>query len=388
MHIGIVLPSVPGYSETFFRSKIAGLQENGFRVTLFVKNRMGISDFICRVKEHPRLVKNPVGRFLQTLGLFMGLSITASSPTFKLYRLTREAGYSKIRAIRAVVIARAILPEKLDWLHFGFATPAIEREFIGKAIGAKVAVSFRGFDLNQTPLAEHNVYGKFWPNVDKVHSISIYLVTKAVGLGLNPTTPTQIITPAVDARTFSPDPSKRIENSILIVSRLHWIKGIEQVIQAIALLFEEGKIIHVTIVGEGSEYERLVFAAHQLGVISQVKFLGKKSASAVVDLMKSHDIFIQYSFQEGFCNAALEAQSSGLLCIVSDAEGFQENVLAEQTGWVVPKRSPELLAEKIAEVISLPNSEKERIRKQARERIEREFSLDIQRQKFVAFYTA
>jgi colanic acid/amylovoran biosynthesis glycosyltransferase len=34
--IGIVLSSTPGYSETFFKSKIKGLQESGYDVTLFV----------------------------------------------------------------------------------------------------------------------------------------------------------------------------------------------------------------------------------------------------------------------------------------------------------------------------------------------------------------
>ena len=34
MRIGIVLSSPPGYSETFFRSKIKGLQEKGHQVLL------------------------------------------------------------------------------------------------------------------------------------------------------------------------------------------------------------------------------------------------------------------------------------------------------------------------------------------------------------------
>ena len=38
-HIGLVLPSVPGYSETFFLNKIKGLLKNGFKVSLFVENR-------------------------------------------------------------------------------------------------------------------------------------------------------------------------------------------------------------------------------------------------------------------------------------------------------------------------------------------------------------
>ena len=48
--------------------------------------------------------------------------------------------------------------------------------------------------------------------------------------------------------------------------------------------------------------------------------------------MKNSDVYIQSSVQEGFGNAVLEAQASGLCCIVSDAEGLSENVLNEKTG--------------------------------------------------------
>ena len=39
MKIGIVLSSTPAYSETFFNSKIKGLQKNGFEVVLFVNSK-------------------------------------------------------------------------------------------------------------------------------------------------------------------------------------------------------------------------------------------------------------------------------------------------------------------------------------------------------------
>ena len=35
-HIGLILPSIPGYSETFIYNKINGLLQSGFRVSLFV----------------------------------------------------------------------------------------------------------------------------------------------------------------------------------------------------------------------------------------------------------------------------------------------------------------------------------------------------------------
>ena len=58
----------------------------------------------------------------------------------------------------------------------------------------------------------------------------------------------------------------------------------------------------------------------------------------IVKFYKKADIYIQYSIEEGFCNAVLEAQSMGVLTIVSDASGLIENVVDGKTGWVVPKR--------------------------------------------------
>ena len=91
--------------------------------------------------------------------------------------------------------------------------------------------------------------------------------------------------------------------------------------------------------------------------------------------------------QEGFCNAVLEAQSMGVLPIVSNAEGLSENVLNNKTGWVIQKNSPKLLAEKIVEVINLPDSNKEKIRKQAIERVTKEFNIVKQQKEFIDFYT-
>ena len=77
----------------------------------------------------------------------------------------------------------------------------------------------------------------------------------------------------------------------------------------------------------------------------------------------------------------------GVLPIVSDAEGLSENVLNNKTGWVVPKNSPKLFADKIVEVINLPESNKEKIRKQSIERVIIEFNIEKQQKEFIDFYT-
>lgn len=386
MKIGLVLPSVPGYSETFFRSKIKGLQKAGFEVILFVKSPKGSRDFICPVVVHPMLKKVLPLRLVQSIKIFVTMLMRAPKVTARMVKIERSQGKSLFQALQSVVVASSILPYQLDWLHFGFTTAAIQRENIAKAIGAKLAVSFRGYDINQVPILQPNAYDQLWPHVDKVHSISSYLVRKANTIGLPQNIDFQKITPAIDVNKFVFSTEQKKPKSILLVSRLHWIKGIEYVLHAASLLKQQGEDVKIHVVGDGAEFERLTFASYQLGLSDDVVFHGKCHHEEVSSMMQKHEIFIQYSYEEGFCNAVLEAQASGMLCVVSDAEGLQENVLHEKTGWVVPKRNPEALAKKLQEVLDLPETEKENVRKIARQRIESEFSIEKQQREFVEFY--
>jgi len=98
------------------------------------------------------------------------------------------------------------------------------------------------------------------------------------------------------------------------------------------------------------------------------------------------EISLNYSIQEGFCIAALEAQAMGKLCIVSDSEGLSENVEDGKSGWVLPRREPELLAAKIEEVFNLPEEKLLEISQYASRRATTKFSIDEQIKGLVNFY--
>jgi colanic acid/amylovoran biosynthesis glycosyltransferase len=72
--------------------------------------------------------------------------------------------------------------------------------------------------------------------------------------------------------------------------------------------------------------------------------------------------------------------------VVSDAEGLSENILDKQTGWVVPKGQPKLLVEQIIKTSNLSANEKQRIQKNARQRVKDQFSLEQQKKALVEFY--
>lgn len=386
--IGLVLPNVPGYSETFFMNKIRGLQQEGYEVLLYVNNPEGSKTYLnCKVIKAPQLNGNPLVVAFNTFLQLLKLLFLNTRKSFALYRLNKKDAILFCESLKQILANQFLLSEKLDWLHFGFGTMALGRENIATAIGAKMAVSFRGFDIGIYPIKNPNCYDLLFKKVDRVHVISDDLTQLLYKHGLGKEKDVIKITPAIDTSFF--EYVEQPQNTIIqlaTIARLHWKKGLEHTIEALAQLKNEGIDFHYTVVGDGSEKERLQFAVYQLGLSEYVTFAGKLSSEQVKKTLSTTDFYLQYSIQEGFCNAVLEAQAMGLLCIVSNAEGLSENVIDHQTGFVVEKQNPSLLYEKIKEVIDLPEEQKSVMRNQSVLRIQKEFNLEKQKQAFKNFY--
>lgn len=389
MKIGIVLPAAPGYSETFFTNKIKGLQANGHEVVLFVNTSKGQSDFICEIKKAPSLSGNALNVFWVSLFCFTKTWLLHFGATYRLFKSNKKDGLSFGACLKSIIINGHILSESLDWLHFGFGTMAIGRENVAKSIGAKMAVSFRGFDYYVYPEKNKNCYKELFQKEIKYHVLSEGMKNGLVDKGIKNKSIVKI-TPAINIDLFSTQ-SNRFESEdkiqIVSVARLHWIKGLEYTFEALAILKQQKIAFHYTIIGDGNEKERLVFAVHQLGLKENVTFAGKLSPEEVKAQLQSADLYLQYSIQEGFCNAVLEAQAMGKICVVSDAEGLRENVVDGITGFVVPKRKPLSLANTIVAVMVLSETEKGQLQQNAVERVETEFNLEQQQEKFNDFYT-
>ena len=391
MKIGLVLPAPPGYSETFFRSKIRGLQEAGHDVLLFTgrQDKTGTTGLNCSIHCSPDVSGSALERLWHSGRALLKVLLTAPTAGLKLYQLHRQAGDSIAQTLRSLIINSHILPHRLDWLHFGFATMGVGREWVGKAIGAKVAVSFRGYDISIYPLKHDQVYDRLWSNLDKVHTISDDMLNRAYELGLPHNIPVEKITPAIQAEHFlNPNGIRPIIQPvrILTVGRMHWKKGGELMLDALAALKEEGIPFEFTWAGDGPEKERLCFAVHQHQLEESVHFLGKVPHQRIPKLMHEHDIYLQYSIQEGFCNAVLEAQAAGMLTVVSDAEGLGENVLAGKTGWVVSKLNSKALSDTLKEIINLKENQQIEIRNNASKRVQQYFRIEQQQQAFKHFY--
>lgn len=385
--IGIVLSAAPGYSETFFRSKIEGLMEAGHPVVLFCsENQQNFN--LCPVYLLPKHPKNVFKQIGLLIWVYIGL-IPYLNPVFRFIKLERKEGISFIRIFKRLYTHAPVFKHNLDWLHFGFGTLALGCENLATANAAKMAVSFRGFDIGVYPIKHPGCYKRLWTKVTKIHVISDDIAKLVYKHGFQDQAPLVKITPAIDTQYFSVIERGSFEAPVkmVTVARLHWKKGLDYTLEALALLKQSGVSFEFRVIGTGPEEEALKFACYQLGLQEEVKFLGKLSHTEVKRELSISRIYIQYSVQEGFCNAVLEAQAMGLLCVVSDAEGLAENVLHKVTGFVVSKRRPKDLANAIEKLLYLPNDEKSEMIKTAKDRIHKNFNLVKQQKEFDDFYS-
>jgi colanic acid/amylovoran biosynthesis glycosyltransferase len=201
-------------------------------------------------------------------------------------------------------------------------------------------------------------------------------VGTAYKLGLPQHKPSYIITPALSA-PLNPKTEFEFHDPvrILTVARLIWIKGLEYGIEAMAKLKADGFRVQYTLVGDGSEYQKLLTQAEELGLKEDVIFAGKLSHKETLVQMQHCDMYIQPSLNEGFCNAILEAQAIGCLCIASDVGALPENILNNETGWLVKTRDSNELAAALKRTLNLSINERIRISEDARKRANSTFNL-------------
>ena len=140
------------------------------------------------------------------------------------------------------------------------------------------------------------------------------------------------------------------------------------------------------IIGDGPEYLRLQYITSELELEPIVDFRGQCTHEDALSALNNTDLYIQYSLSEGFCNAVLEAQAKGCLCVVSDGGALPENVIDGETGFVVASRNPKKLATTLLKILKMPDNDIRAMTTKARHRAIADFTIEKQMQSFIEFY--
>lgn len=106
------------------------------------------------------------------------------------------------------------------------------------------------------------------------------------------------------------------ETVVAQVGRLVPVKNHEFMFNVIARTQKEGMRCKLLVVGDGSDRSKLEQRAAELGIAQSVLFLGLRSD--IPAILSASDVFAMPSLYEGLGIAAIEAQASGLLTLVSN----------------------------------------------------------------------
>ncbi len=185
-----------------------------------------------------------------------------------------------------------------------------------------------------------------------------------------------VIPPGVDLEHFYPRPAAEAKarlgidpknKLLLFVGRIEPLKGVETLFQALARLRDLGVCecteLYLAIIGgdpsdgpaDGNEeMERLKALRRELGLADLVTFLGARDQDALPDYYAAAEAVIMPSYYESFGMVALEAMACGTPVIASEVGGLAFLVKDGETGFHVPDRDPELLADRICQIITDP----------------------------------
>jgi glycosyltransferase involved in cell wall biosynthesis len=118
----------------------------------------------------------------------------------------------------------------------------------------------------------------------------------------------------------------------------------------------------------------------------QTTYMGQvKDDVSLALLYAAADVFIAPSIQENMSNAVMEALSCGTPCVAFNIGGMPEMIVHENTGYLAKPFDPEDLAKGIEWIIE-DEKRWNVLSQQARQKVEKEFKLEIMAQEYLDLY--
>jgi colanic acid/amylovoran biosynthesis glycosyltransferase len=176
------------------------------------------------------------------------------------------------------------------------------------------------------------------------------------------------------------------KETFITVGRLHWVKDYALIFETLGLLKNLGYQFDYNIIGDGPEKEHLMFLADFYNISENVNFLGGLNSALIKAELQKSTMYLQSSLAEGFSNSCLEAQSQGLLCVVTSVSGMSVCIENGVTGLIMTERSSGNMKNCIIELIQLSMVERHRRELYASFRVFSQFSLHGQKKAWLDFF--
>ncbi|MEB3329557.1 MAG: glycosyltransferase family 4 protein [Candidatus Sericytochromatia bacterium] len=143
------------------------------------------------------------------------------------------------------------------------------------------------------------------------------------------------------------------------MGRLVREKGFGELFEAIARLAPHHPRLHLLVVGDALASDRDPFKEALLARVDAPPLAGRVHLTGFTDAVPTvlalMDVFALPSYREGLPVSILEAMATGLPVVATDIRGCREEVVAGETGLLVPTRDAARLAEALEQLLGDPD---------------------------------
>ncbi|OGW36934.1 MAG: colanic acid biosynthesis glycosyltransferase WcaL [Nitrospirae bacterium RBG_13_39_12] len=373
MKIAFIVNAFPTLTETFILNQITGLLDLGHDVEIFAGHTPSEEKVHTDVKKYcltdrvhyffgDLMPSHKIKRVLKAIPIIIKnfhkdpLNIMKSLNVYK---------YG-IRALSLLLFysRNYFLKKEFDIVHCHYGPNGIFGVYLKETgIRSKIVTSFYGFDISEYLLREgDDIYKNLFQKGDFFLPICQFFKRKLISLNCDERK-IFVHNMGIDLKRYRY--SERIIRSkenikILTLARLDEKKGHEYAIKAIAKVIKKHKNIHYIIAGGGTLRSELESLVSELDIKKHVNFLGAIEQSEALVLYQQAHIFVLHSItasngdQEGTPIVLLEAQAMGLPVISTYHSAIPEVVVDGKSGFLVPEKDVNALAEKLEYLIEHP----------------------------------
>jgi colanic acid/amylovoran biosynthesis glycosyltransferase len=375
--IAYLVGSFPHVSETFIVNQIAGMAARGHDVDVFTtvpgQESAVVPEIVRRLgleaRTHSLYGASGIGeRFFRAAQLTLTDGWRTPGLILKALNVMRyrRAATTLGLLCAGLTMQRHQRKRHYDVIHCQFGTygeTALRLRDIG-ATSARIIVSFRGFDATKHLRLHPDRYQALFQRGDLFLPVSRSLAERLKAAGC---AESKIVVhhSGIDCARFAYAARRRNAGEVtraLSIARLTEKKGIAFGIRAVASVMATGRRVSYAIVGDGPMREELQALIDSLGLSAHMQLLGWRPHEDVIRMMQSAHVLLAPSItasdgdEEGIPNVVKEAMATGLPVVSTTHGGIPELVQDGVSGYLVPQRDVEAMANRLARIVDDPGS--------------------------------
>ncbi len=373
MRIAFLIGSFPNLTETFILNQITGLLDRKHEVDIYALTKGDCPKIQPEIQEYNLLkkvnylsdFKMPNNKLVRIFKAIRLIFVFLFNKPLTILKALNFFKYGKkafsLELLYNVFIFMGKGPYDVIQCHFGsMGNLGVLLRELG-AIEGKIVTTFHGSDMSYY-LRKHNsnIYDHLLEKGDLFLPVSEKWKEKLIKMGCDER---KIVVHrmGVDLSKFLFSPHRKSKNiKLLSIGRFIEKKGIEYGIRAVAKTLKKYSNVEYNIIGDGPLKSRFEDLIKEFEVRRKIKLLGWKTQLGIRKLMKESDIMIAPSVtssngdQEGIPVILIESLATGLPVVTTWHSGIPELVQDKKSGFLVPEKDVERLADRIKYLIEHP----------------------------------